>query len=488
MRTLRDTDYFPSPDQLERCSLGFPSERAQESTRASVGTAAKMALPPRTRARPNGQPDPASTIERKPPRNVKFACTMEKSAPHRVLAARGWREVDDDSWDWDVMWADTGWVHDNVTYNVTTQPQRLRENQRVNHFPNHVELTRKDLMAKNLKRAVKAAAKDPGGRFGADPSAFDVVPTTYILPNEGAMMLREFRERGGMWIMKPIGRAQGKGIWIASRPSQIESWLKERGTGKAENCCYENYVAQRYLDDPYLVGGKKFDIRLYAVCLSYNPLKVYLYREGFARFTNARYSMSKADIDNPYVHLTNHAIQKKDEAYDAETTDLKWSIGELKRFMTTKHGAEAVNACFAGIQSIIVNSLRSVSNVIINDKHCFEMYGYDVMLDADLKPWLIEVNASPSMSSDTQTDHDLKFGLLDDMLTVVDVENHFAGRAPRRVGGFDLICENGAEVRGEEFGALPTMLGTHNDRLESLKRLRRWCMRGDVTKADAASK
>jgi tubulin polyglutamylase TTLL9 len=92
------------------------------------------------------------------------------------------------------------------------------------------------------------------------------------------------------------------------------------------------------------------------------------------------------------------------------------------------------------------------------------------------------------MSSDTQTDHDLKFGLLDDMLTLVDVENHFAGRAPRRVGGFDLICENGAETRGEEFGALPTMLGTHNDRLESLKRLRRWCTRGDPAKADAASK
>ena len=86
---------------------------------------------------------------------------------------------------------------------------------------------------------------------------------------------------------------------------------------KAENCCYENYVAQRYLDDPYLVGGKKFDMRIYAVCTNYAPLRVYLYREGFARFTNARYSMSKGDIDNPYVHLTNHAIQKKDESYDA---------------------------------------------------------------------------------------------------------------------------------------------------------------------------
>jgi hypothetical protein len=100
-------------------------------------------------------------------------------------------------------------------------------------------------------------------------------------------------------------------------------------------------------------------------------------------------------------------------------------LGELKRFMTTKHGGDAVNACFHGIQGIIINSLKSVQNVIINDKRCFEMYGYDVMIDADLKPWLIEVNASPSMSSDTQSDHDLKFGLLDDMLTVIDLEGEY---------------------------------------------------------------
>ena len=419
-------------------------------------------------------------------RVVRFGTTQRHSIPYKVLRARGWREVEDDSWD--VFYADVGWIHENVPYASSATSgggARLLDHQRVNHFPNHVELTRKDLMAKNLKRAVKAAAKDPGGRFGADPSAFDVVPTTYILPNEGAMMLREFRERGGMWIMKPIGRAQGKGIWIASRPSQIESWLKERGTGKAENCCYENYVAQRYLDDPYLVGGKKFDMRIYAVCLSYNPLRVYLYREGFARFTNARYSVSKHDIDNPYVHLTNHAIQKKDESYDASTTDLKWSIAELKRFMATKHGADPVDECFAGIQAIILNSLRAVANVIINDKHCFEMYGYDVMIDADLRPWLIEVNASPSMSSDTQTDHDLKFGLLDDMLTCVDVEGHFGGKTPKRVGGFDLICD-GNECRSEEFAALPTMLGTNNDRVESLKELRKWCQQQKAQAAAAA--
>ena len=123
--------------------------------------------------------------------------------------------------------------------------------------------------------------------------------------------------------------------------------------------------------------------------------------------------------------------------------------------------------------------------VIINDKHCFEMYGYDVMIDADLRPWLIEVNASPSMSSDTQTDHDLKFGLLDDMLTCVDVEGHFGGKTPKRVGGFDLICD-GNECRSEEFAALPTMLGTNNDRVESLKELRKWCQQQKAQAAAAA--
>eukprot|EP00854_Cymbomonas_tetramitiformis_P015027 gene15027-17760_t len=63
--------------------------------------------------------------------------------------------------DWDFCYADVGWIHENITYALPgANGIRLQDHQRVNHFPNHVELTRKDLMAKNLKRAQKAAQKD----------------------------------------------------------------------------------------------------------------------------------------------------------------------------------------------------------------------------------------------------------------------------------------------------------------------------------------
>lgn len=57
--------------------------------------------------------------------------------------------------------------------------------------------------------------------------------------------------------------------------------------------------------------------------------------------------------------------------------------------MEMVYGAEAANKCFEEIQNIMIFSLKSVQNVIINDKHCFEMYGYDVLIDSNCKPWLI---------------------------------------------------------------------------------------------------
>ena len=82
-------------------------------------------------------------------------------------------------------------------------------------------------------------------------------------------------------------------------------------------------------------------------------------------------------------------------------------------------GTKITSKMLDEINQIIITSLRSVQTVIINDKHCFEMYGFDVLLDSNLKPWLIEINASPSLSTTTKTDKDLKLNLINDVYRIV---------------------------------------------------------------------
>lgn len=63
--------------------------------------------------------------------------------------------------------------------------------------------------------------------------------------------------------------------------------------------------------------------------------------------------------------------------------------------------------------------MKAVQSVMINDRHCFEMYGYDILIDNDLKPWLLEVNASPSLTTSTEKDVVLKSQLLRDVFAIV---------------------------------------------------------------------
>eukprot|EP01050_Picozoa_sp_SAG11_P033018 SAG11_NODE_11007_length_790_cov_0.625181_2_plen_129_part_01 len=101
------------------------------------------------------------------------------------------------------------------------------------------------------------------------------------------------------------------------------------------------------------------------------------------------------------------AVQKTAEGYgnfgaQASEDGSKWDLRSLKLFLASRHGMSAANQCFKNIEAVVVRTLRSVERVIINDKHCFELYGYDVLIDADLKPWLIEVNSSPALTASSR--------------------------------------------------------------------------------------
>ena len=216
---------------------------------------------------------------------------------------------------------------------------------------------------------------------------------------------------------------------------------------------------------------------MYVLVTSYSPLKAWLYRSGFARFSNTHYSLSS--ISDQYVHLTNVAIQKTAPDYDPEK-GCKWSLQELMTFLAARHGHQVVRQARQQMDQIYIKSLQSVQKVMINDKHCFELYGFDILFDENLKPWLIEVNASPSLTASSPSDYELKFGLLEDMLHVLDMEGRLIGRENvKRVGGFDLMWCDGP-VASDELAlncGQPLMyttnsfLGCYNDREQQLKQL-----------------
>lgn len=269
-------------------------------------------------------------------------------------------------------------------------------------------------------------------------ATFDFFPMTWLLPSDYHIFLEEQKKHppGTWWIMKPIGKSQGKGIFLFNKPSQIADW-KFTGTGT------EAYVVQKYLDRPYLVGGKKFDMRIYAYCASYSPLTVYVYRAGFARFTHQLYSTREEDMKDSFIHLTNVAVQKHSDHYDPES-GCKWDLRALRLHMTRRHGNQAVDAAFLAIQTAIINSLLAVQRIMVNDRRCFELYGYDVMfIEEGLKPFILEVNASPSMTAENPRDYHLKTTVLNDTLDLADIDGKRADLPEDQLfesfGGFDLI-------------------------------------------------
>ena len=104
-----------------------------------------------------------------------------------------------------------------------------------------------------------------------------------------------------------------------------------------------------------------------------------MYRGGFCRYCVEQYSTDVAEIDNIFVHLTNVAIQKQAEDYN-EQHGGKWAISDLMLFIESTRGKVASEKLASDMEQIIVHSLKAVQNVIVNDKHSFELYGARVVM------------------------------------------------------------------------------------------------------------
>lgn len=78
-------------------------------------------------------------------------------------------------------------------------------------------------------------------------------------------------------------------------------------------------VASHYLNNPLLINGYKFDLRIYVAITSINPLRIYMYQEGLARFATCKYQNSFKE--NRFMHLTNYSVNKFNKKAYVQNTD-----------------------------------------------------------------------------------------------------------------------------------------------------------------------
>ncbi|XP_054544909.1 tubulin polyglutamylase TTLL6 isoform X2 [Talpa occidentalis] len=191
-------------------------------------------------------------------------------------------------------------------------------------------------------------------------------------------------------------------------------------------------ICQLYISKPFIIDGFKFDLRIYVLMTSCDPLRIFVYNEGLARFATTSYSHPCTDnLDDICMHLTNYSINKHSSNFiqDAHTGS-KRKLSTFNMFMQN-HGYN-VEQIWRDIEDVIIKTIISAHPIIKHNYHtcfpnhtlnsaCFEILGFDILLDHKLKPWLLEVNHSPSFSTDTWLDKEVKDSLLYDTLVLINL-------------------------------------------------------------------
>jgi len=207
------------------------------------------------------------------------------------------------------------------------------------------------------------------------PEKFRFWPKSWLLPAEIEQLKAWMgKHKDKTVIVKPADGSLGEGIFLARNASDLESKLLAKaqwGAGFAA-------LAQLYLPKPLLIGGLKFDVRLYAVVTSTDPLEAYLCREGLVRFCTVKYEEPSAtNAGQQYMHLTNTSINKKStgfikaaDPFDPTSTSTKRTLSTLMQQIAAQEAAagrpfdgQKLFVAFEEIVAVLIQAVAPVLNV-----------------------------------------------------------------------------------------------------------------------------
>ena len=159
--------------------------------------------------------------------------------------------------------------------------------------------------------------------------------------------------------------------------------------------CCNDIIIQKYLDNPLLYKKRKFDIRCF-VLLDSN-LNLYYCKEGHLKGSSELYNVENS---NKFIHITNYSFQKKTSNFEKYEYGNEISYEAFKQFLKEEgFPPDKFNAMIEDMKFLIKISFKSVSKKIYktSDVLCFELFGYDFIIDNEFKPWILEINNNPGL-------------------------------------------------------------------------------------------
>ena len=155
-------------------------------------------------------------------------------------------------------------------------------------------------------------------------------------------------------------------------------------------------ILQKYIEKPFLYNGRKFDIRIWVLIT--HKMDIYIFKEGHLKASSVNYSI---DNNNSFIHLTNYSLQKYNKNFSKYELGNEISFESFQQFLNTL-GEKSFNfreTIIPKFKEIIELSAKATKSIINRSKknYCFEIFGYDFMMDEDKNVYLIEINTNPGL-------------------------------------------------------------------------------------------
>ncbi|KAI9337992.1 tubulin-tyrosine ligase family-domain-containing protein [Obelidium mucronatum] len=308
--------------------------------------------------------------------SYKMSTGIDAGIVRATLANCGFKECGPTQGDWNLFWCNGKMEpHDFRT---------LNKYQKINKFPRMSEMCRKDKLYLNISRMKQVH----GDRH------FDFIPHTFLLPQEYDMFYTQYLRTGGRWIVKPVNATMMKGSHVIDSLAELPTRLKMD----------DRFLVQKFIENPLKVNGCRFDLRVYVAVTSFNPLRIYMFQEGIIKYIKA----------SEYKH---------------DPVGQKTTLTSILRHISNQNGSSSSSLVLSKIKDIIVKTFLTGESVIStaasmfvsHPGNCFELLGFDMIIDANLNPWLIEVATSPSLTCEGPLDMEIKGALVADLLTLIGI-------------------------------------------------------------------